>query len=510
MHRRLGRLVLPVLLLTPFAPLGAAGADDARALLAKHRAFVGWQLGDGTFKTIRLAREYTNGEGEVVQHATEVRAGLVYRTTVVYPKRAGTSDEAGFTGNVFWTTNINGFTTPIYGDLAKYLLSYELLMDEGTTALQGTLTGTGSADGKAAQTIRLEVPNGDPIDVYVDPASGAYLKAVVDPDGDYETTVQVLSYTDVTPGKKMVGSYRVGTGSSGAYTYTKIEPNVPITDDALHPPTPRATWSFANPQPFPISVTPTRLLVDASVNGVKGRFILDTGASQIFLDERFADRAKVAKLDVHGAALGLLGTQRTTMRKADSVTIGGNTLSNVIVEAQDFTSADYRGLDQKNYDGLLGYDVFAGAVVRLDFRAGSMTISDPAAQQGDPPGIAILADISDWTPAIPMTLDRTIPVKAMLDTGDPQAIVFGPDLLYKYHLRMARNIGFQAGVGSIECGNIDTLQIGPITYSGEMACKLDSVLVSGRRIVVGLDFLRNFIVTFDYPHGRLFLQPPPR
>ncbi len=87
------------------------------------------------------------------------------------------------------------------------------------------------------------------------------------------------------------------------------------------------------------------------------------------------------------------------------------------------------------------------------------------------------------------------------------AIVFGPDILYKYHLRMARNIGVRAGLGSVECGNIDTLQIGPITYFGEMACKLDTALVTGRRILVGLDFLRHFTVVFDYPRGRLFLQP---
>jgi hypothetical protein len=72
---------------------------------------------------------------------------------------------------------------------------------------------------------------------------------------------------------------------------------------------------------------------------------------------------------------------------------------------------------------------------------------------------------------------------------------------------MARNIGTRAGLGSVECGNIDTLQIGPITYAGQMACKLDSDLVSGRKMLIGLDFLRHFTVVFDYPRGRLFLQP---
>ncbi len=105
-----------------------------------------------------------------------------------------------------------------------------------------------------------------------------------------------------------------------------------------------------------------------------------------------------------------------------------------------------------------------------------------------------------------MMLNRSIDVRAMLDTGDPAGVVFGPDILYRYHLRMARNIGVSLQYGSIECGNLDSLQLGPITYAGEQACKLDSPLVAGKNVLVGLDFLRNFTLLFDYPHGRIFFQ----
>ncbi|MBV8345854.1 MAG: retropepsin-like domain-containing protein [Candidatus Eremiobacteraeota bacterium] len=306
--------------------------------------------------------------------------------------------------------------------------------------------------------------------------------------------------------KRVVGSFRIAD-TAGTYTYRKIEPNVPISNDDLHPPTQRATWKFASQQPFPIEVTARRVLVDAKVNGLNGRFILDTGANAIFLNRSFADRAKVTKLNVTGVTVGLYGSEPSDTRRADTIEIGGNVLSNVVVEAPDFDSADYRGLDRQNYDGLLGYDVFAGARVGVDFQGQIMTITDPAASQPDPAGLNVLTDTSSWIPTIPMTLNRSIEVDAMLDTGNPAAIVFGPDLLYKYHLRMARNIGVRAGMGSVECGNVDTLQIGPITYYGEMACKLDTGLVTGRRILLGLDFLRHFTVVFDYPRGRLFLQP---
>ncbi|HEY6327346.1 MAG TPA: retropepsin-like aspartic protease [Candidatus Cybelea sp.] len=490
------------------APLCAPAApnDAVEVLLAKHRAFVGWQFSEGSFRTLRLARERVDAGGAVTQRATEYRAGIVYRNHYVFPKRADAVEDTGFTGSVFWSTNQNGFTTPLYGDLAKFRLSYAVLFNEGTTTLQGVMGGAVSVDGKPLQSVRLDVPHADAIEVDIDPDSGAYVRAVIDPGGDEETTVRILTYTDVA-GKKMIGSFRIGEDARDEYTYTRIEPNVAVTEADLHPPPARASWAFANPKPFPITVTPQRVLVDAKVNGVKGRFILDTGANAIFLNRTFADRAKLTKLNVSGTAAGLYGAEPSDTRRADTIEIGGNVLSNVVVEATDFNARDYRGLDRQNYDGLLGYDVFAGALVTVDFQAQTMIIADPATQQGDPNGLGILTDTSGWIPTIPMTLNRNIAVKAMLDTGDPGAIVFGPDILYKYHLRMARSIGVRAGMGSVECGNVDTLQIGPITYYGEMACKLDTDLINGRRILVGLDFLRHFTVVFDYPRGRLFLQP---
>jgi hypothetical protein len=504
------RGLLAALAILSFSALStiAVGADDgAAALVAKHRAFVGWQLGDGTFKTLHLTREYVDANGKVTERATEYRAGLLYRNTYTYVDRANSVEDTGFTGNIFWSTNENGFTTPVYGALAKYRLSVALLLNEATSALKATALGSVRLDGRQLQRIRLEVPHADPIDVDVDPETGAYVRAVIDPDGENETTLQILSYAQVAPGKRAIGSFRFGDGTAGAYFYRRIEPNEPIGNEQLHPPGQRAVWAYGKSTPIPITVTARRVLVDATVNGIKGRFILDTGASSIVLNEAFADRAKVRQLNANGTARTLYGAAPSDMRRIDSIAIGASVLSNVIAHAQDFTAVDYRGLDRQNYDGLLGYDIFAGAVVKLDFQNQTMTIGQPGSLETDPKGVGVLADTSLWVPMVPMTLNRSIAVNAMLDTGSPSAIVFGPDLLYKYHLRMARNIGFRVGLGSVECGNLDSLQIGPITYGGEMACKLDSDLVSGRKILVGLDFLRHFTVVFDYPRGRLFLQP---
>jgi Aspartyl protease len=492
------------------APARSAPTADTSvaALLLKHRTFAGWQLGDGTFKTLLLSRRYVDADGNTTQVATERRAGLIYRTTTFLPHREAVTDDAGFTGNVFWTSSQNGFTTPLYGDLAKQRYSYDLLFNEGTTSLPGESRGTDTIDGKPYANLRLDVPQADPIDLDVDPETGAYVRAIVDPGGRHELVVHILSYVQVS-GKRLIGSYRIGDGPAGTYTYSDIEPNVSIADAELHPPAARARWTFANDKPFPIATTikPSRVLVDATVNGVKGHFIVDTGANAIFLNERFAERAKVVKVADAGIVVGISGAQRATVRRVATMEIGGNTLSNVLVEAQDFNSSNYWGLDDRDYDGLLGYDFFAGAVVTLETAAKAMTIADPSLAIVDPQGLGVLVDTSNRIPTVPMTLNKTIAVNAMLDTGDPGVVVFGPDILYKYHLRMARSIGTRVGAGSVECGNIESLQLGPIAYGGAAACKVESGLVSGRNVLVGLDFLQHFGIQFDYPHGRMFFQP---
>ncbi len=508
-YRVLGvALALAVSWLGAAAQSAATADTSVAALLLKHRTFAGWQLGDGTFKTLLLSRRNVDSEGNTTQMATERRAGLIYRTTTFLPNREAVTDDAGFTGNIFWTSSQNGFTTPLYGDLAKMRYSYDLLFNEGTTALSGESRGTDTIDGKPCAKLHLDVPQADPIDVDVDPDTGAYVRAVIDPGGRDEIVVHILSYAQVS-GKRLIGSYRIGDGPAGTYTYSDIEPNASIPNAELHPPAAQARWTFANDKPFPIATTskPNRVLVDATVNGVKGHFIVDTGASAIFLNERFAERAKVAKVADAGVVAGLYGAQRASVRRIATMEIGGNTLSNVLVEAQNFNSTNYWGLDDRDYDGLLGYDFFAGAVVTLETAAKTMTIADPSLAIVDPQGLGVLVDTSNRIPTVPMTLNKTIAVNAMLDTGDPGMVVFGPDILYKYHLRMARRIGTRLGAGSVECGNIESLQLGPISYGGAPACKVDSGVVSGRDVLVGLDFLQHFAIQFDYPHGRMFFQP---
>ena len=464
------------------------------ALLAKHRAYVGWQFGDGTFRTMRITGDVTNEKGEKTESFVYLSSGLVYHNRYTMLQRDNITQHTGFTGNLFWASDINGFTTPVYGDYAKYLASFTVLLQEGTTELPASFVADKMVDGNTVAIVRVTLTNGDPIDLYVDRNSGAYVQATIDPDGPYETKIHILSYRDVTPGKKMMASYRFGDGKD-VHTYETFEPNVSVSDQELHPPPPAASWTFAGQDAVSISLTHYRILVDAAVNGVKGRFILDTGADAIYLDDRYADRANAPLLKGNGEAGTMLGAVKTHVRRVDTFAVGGATLHNVLVYSHDFRESDYRGLDWQGYDGLIGYDLFAGAIVKLDVYVSRMTILDPSTDLSTLHGLPLLVDLSNGTPAIPMTLNKSIAVNATLDTGSPGVVFIKPDVAKKHKLP-EWNRG---------CGNLESLSVGPITYAGQAVCV--AYFPTASDMLLGFDFLKHFDYVFDYPHGRIFMTP---
>ena len=492
MIRRLAALMAALFIVPALAgspPARAAADDKAAELLAKHRAFVGWQFGDGTLHSFRIEGTITDEKGKVTETQLLLWKNIAFNDAFTSAKRGGFTEHKGFTGNVFWSSNVSGFTTPIYGGLAKYLASLTLLRLEGTTALPATFQKNDTADGTPVAVVRVSMHNGDPIDLYINPDTGAYVKATIDPDGSYEKTFHFLKYAEALPGKKIVSSFRIDDDKD-VTTYSKIEGNADIADQDLHPPAQTASWTFTNTDPVPFTLTHDRFLVDVSINGVKGRFILDTGADGIILDDAFADRVKAPEVKNSESKWSSVYEEISThMREVDTLSIGGATLHDVKAYSQNFERHSYRGLDWEGLDGLIGFDFFAGAIVKVDTYASKITVLDPATDVSNTPGIPVVVDLSYGTPAIPMKLNRTMDVNAILDTGNPRIVLFGPDLRKKFHLNI------------MECGFLERLELGPIVYENQAACEAGFI---GNNILLGFDFLKHFDMVFDYPHGMMY------
>jgi len=84
MARAVFSLALTLLaVVTAAAALGQVAGDDAKAaaLLAKHRAYVGWQFGDGTLRSMRITGDVTNEKGERTISFVSLSRGLLVHDT---------------------------------------------------------------------------------------------------------------------------------------------------------------------------------------------------------------------------------------------------------------------------------------------------------------------------------------------------------------------------------------------------------------------------------------------
>jgi hypothetical protein len=499
-------------MLASVCPAAARAGDDAASLLAKHKAFAGWSLGDGTFKT--LVTEWTvtrSKDGKTLLHFTDRLQGAVRRTDYKIEK-TGLAYHGGFTGSYLWGSSENGFTTKVLGDAAKSYVSQSLLLDEAATAATGTLQGVRSIDGKSYSVVRVKIDASLPVDLYIGD-TGAYRRAVIDPDGAFETTIDILETSEPLPGKKLISKFTIRGAS---YSLDKAAPNVAIAKTELQPPPATATWSFGTGDPISIKVTDKRIFVTAALNGVEGHFILDTGAEGIFLTDDFANRAHLE--DVRAStAIGLGGGTKTSIRRAKTFTIGDNTLSNVIVSSGDVEfDADS---DRDGRDGLIGFDLFGATLVALNLDEKTLSVFDPTKLQPDfSAGTAVLIDLSQQVPVVAMKLNDSIDVRATLDSGNPLYVSFDRALVTKNRLRfmvaphtfashqIAEGIG---GFTDVECGQLDKLQLGTIAYVRAPACmgySIYGISPSERDVLVGFDFLKHFNILFAYPASTLLLQ----
>lgn len=509
-------------LLFALSPL-MARADDAAGLLAKHKAFVGWQAGDGSLSSIVLDGSMTsqrNGAAKTYATVHEVRRRLAEREARTLAD--GTTENDGFTGSVFWATNANGFTHPVVGDAEKFAIASQLLFNEGASALAGTVKGTDTVAGVPCTVVQVKADASDPLNLCIDPQTGAVKRAVIDPGGTYEQSIDVLAYADAAPGKKVISQWHF-QGSDYTHVMTKVTANQPVSDADLHPPAQTATWTFANGQPFPMEFhdndNSRGFFVTASFNGVKGHFLVDTGASEIALNRSFAGRVHIKPLRSE-MAYGIGGGTKSEIGKVDTFQIGGNTLANVIVSSLSYDLWNGKDQNGNEIDGIIGYDLFGGAIVAINLDSQEMTIFNPASMQlSDSGGIPITVDLEGLVPTIPMTVNGKIGINALLDSGDLAEATFSYELASKYGLSMlvdtsiqgiTSGIRFASGVGGVEreeCGRVDSISVGPIVYQNAPACKSHSM--SGNDAIVGFDFIKNFNIIFDYPQAKMLLLPRP-
>jgi clan AA aspartic protease (TIGR02281 family) len=113
---------------------------------------------------------------------------------------------------------------------------------------------------------------------------------------------------------------------------------------------------------YPVRGQKNVVTVKAEINGVRGLFLLDTGASYVTVRSTFADRAKIPQTDTNEITLATAnGLAKARLSKADRVALGTLAANNVPIAVQK--------VDEKSYgsgvDGLLGMSFLSRFEVQM-------------------------------------------------------------------------------------------------------------------------------------------------
>jgi hypothetical protein len=261
--------------------------------------------------------------------------------------------------------------------------------------------------------------------------------------------------------------------------------------------------------------------VRASVNGgAPDDFIIDTGCTITALDQAWARHAEIT---THGemATEGVAGvgagawapvtSLRIVAPNGDGVQVGD--LKVAVLELND----DMQTFDWSKEAGLIGYDVLGRFSVDLDFDKQVMTLHDPATFRYAGAGQSVPITMYAGIPTVEVTLNGSCRGQFLVDVGNSTVLSVNSDQVDRCHLFGAQRKEVQHWVGGIggimteTVCRLDSVKVGPFGWSEPVAgLTLHHLGGAGSKEIqgnVGTSVLDRFHCTFDYAHGRLWLEP---
>ena len=228
-------------------------------------------------------------------------------------------------------------------------------------------------------------------------------------------------------------------------------------------------------------------------------FILDSGARHSVIDTAVAARLG---LRIRSTERGSgVGSGTIEQRHAAPVDLAVSTLK---LQVADPLVIDLRHTGVRDrYDGLVGFDLFQHAVVRIDPALDTIAVYDPATYRyrGTGAVVPLTSRSRRLFVTMMLTIAGAVPVthEMRIDTGSEDAA--SDDLVRKSPQRRTSLQGVGLGTPYLDSSGVfQTVQIGPYAIHQVWGPSND-------RPAVGMEILRRFTLTFDVPAGRLYLEP---
>ena len=367
-------------------------------------------------------------------------------------------------------------------------------------------------DGRSAYAIEVTPPGGLPETIDLDVGTSMIDRISYDSD-DGVTSEDYYAYHVV--GGVLLPSREVDSNGDHAYDIirTTLHASVgePVPSDVFAIPA-NTVVQTDKPVTVPLTYRGGHNYVTVELRRRRCTFLVDTGAQAVAVDSSVAAEVGL-QIEGHLEVAGVQRTGGSGIAPLGGIEIGAATLPVGVVTVLSLRDV----APPYTVDGILGYPFFASAEVRIDQAAGTMTFGKPGSLGTD--GSEIPVDSDRQLVEVHGAVDG-IGGRFVLDTGNTnELLIFAP--FAQMHPRLApvaaSHSSYNFGVGGSTRAIstvVDELDFGPFrlfnrvaavmaTSQGAFADRFDA----GN---IGMGSLKNFVMTFDLAHGRMYARPGPQ
>lgn len=250
------------------------------------------------------------------------------------------------------------------------------------------------------------------------------------------------------------------------------------------------------------------IVIDAEINGIKGKFLLDNGFSLSAVDPEFAQRANIEFKD------------KGTLRDANNqrLEIAKTLVDTVRIQGHTFVGTGFYEVETSRFfpcypiDGVIGASIMNKINWELDFQARQIRISSrPFKNQG----FRWKVDFINNNSSIVKLSFRGKEAKAKIDLGSSSGIKL--DMAHFQKTFSGSQVIKRVGMFSLSAaglGNVDTtyqsIAEEPVLFEGE-PLPVDTRIGLNYNLkypaYIGLEYLQNYHLTINSTTGHYILSP---
>lgn len=240
-------------------------------------------------------------------------------------------------------------------------------------------------------------------------------------------------------------------------------------------------------------------------------FLLDTGFSMTMIHPQRAKELQLRRVG-EDTIVGIAGEEKADVYSGLKLNLNGAEFSPRRVDSLPSDA-------NRRRDGILGSGFFRRYVVELDLQTKQIRLFDPKTFVYAGAGEILPLKFESTTPTVECCVNTAgqpvVKARFEVDTGCDGGLCLGRDFVAAHPWikpesadRASSRVGVGGGVRTT-LGHVEQFQLGRLTVDKPMTNFFEngSPVDDGLAGHIGLGVLGRFTVIFDYPHGRMILQP---